>query len=90
MSVHRLQAPDDKNSNLVFRFGVHDTPGAEHIEPVIIPLAIDRLRFLALNPVAAARVFQAICENIFEKVWHSSHRSEPNFTQNNQIITVFA
>lgn len=57
------------SAQLVLRFGSYAKAGAVQADPIDIPLAIDRQKFLALNSVASARAFQVICEAVFLKVF---------------------
>jgi hypothetical protein len=64
-------SPDDTNNQLTLRFSRKRSTieGPVDDDVHIVPLNVDRQRFLALNPVAAARMFKTIVEHVFGKLF---------------------
>jgi hypothetical protein len=77
-SFYVTLAPSDTDSQLVMRLGSKRKQAAESDDIVEIPLPLDRQRLLAMNPVAAAQVFGAIVETLFERIFglQLSHKTK--------------
>jgi hypothetical protein len=64
-------SPDDTSNQLTLRFSKQrkSDEGPEDVDTVDVPLLIDRQKYLAMNPLAAAKMFQTLVEHVFEKLF---------------------